>query len=94
MVNTIDPQRTRVFCSLRQQCTWDGRTHYEIINSPIPPLLPRVEALEVAVQNLRHADLRHRYHWTEAGDLGCTASHLHALKERHEHNEMPERDNG
>lgn len=31
-----------------------------------------------------HADLRYRYHWTEAGDLGCTASHLHALKDGHE----------
>lgn len=48
-----DEGKTRVFCSLRQQCTWDGRTHYEIINSPIPPLLPRVEALEAEVQRLR-----------------------------------------
>ncbi len=45
------PQK-KVFCALRQQCTWDGRTHMEIIDSPVPPLLGRVEALEKEVRKI------------------------------------------
>ena len=36
----------KVFCGMRQMCTWDGRTHQEIIDTPVPVLGGRVEALE------------------------------------------------
>jgi hypothetical protein len=45
--------RPGVFCSLRQQCHWDGRTHQELIDTPVPALLPRVEALERSVDEMR-----------------------------------------
>jgi hypothetical protein len=47
--------RPGVFCSLRQQCTWDGRTHQALIDTPVPTLLHRVEALERAVDKMRKA---------------------------------------
>lgn len=36
----------RVFCSLRQMVSWDGRTHQEMIDRPVPLLGPRMDALE------------------------------------------------
>lgn len=37
---------------LARFCDWNGRTDYDVINTPIPPLKPRVEALEEKVEVL------------------------------------------
>jgi hypothetical protein len=54
----IDTGR-RIFNPMTQFCTWEGKTHYEIINTPViagPPvakLMARVEALEAEVATFR-----------------------------------------
>jgi hypothetical protein len=57
-ITVLGPFR-RVFNPLAQFCTWDGQTHYDVINTPViagPPvlkLIARVEDLEAQVTDLR-----------------------------------------
>jgi hypothetical protein len=59
MTDTMWGPFRRVTNPMAQFCTWEGQTHYDIINTPVitgPPvlkLMKRVATLEVAVSALR-----------------------------------------